>query len=1240
MSVLTSRPDELTANTVNRTSVTVFQDKSNSFVFTSNVASFPVDGMPATPVQDDPSRLEIQNPQWLHGDYQQAPWFPTLPRTLRGTIFKSLAHVPFDDIRPGRATRMGYTSVYSQEWLALESLMVQCTRELFLRCSFIGGRLEAKSRRLPSSYRFHEPHPDIHEARRREYKARREMKYLLASMSFAIWTVSTSQNDYTLWLQILEGSRNVAWPECFFRHGQASRTTILDLLSQSVLTDFGPESGRVGAFVDLSNGKAAPSFAQRLIAANVPVWFYWGAARSHGAVYPPWLQPFIPNAQSVATAIDCCANVPQRVTLTFRSQRGSDTRMSDGTLPFSRSTGAPVLPAKSAGPQRAADDLPDAQPTQRLERRAPRASFDASPSAGETFQQYFSRRLHEMDHWIRTTEKDPTARLARAQHASTWNIGARDALYEWEIENAQPRRIPVEPFYVKARFDAYPPWAKRYDPCLRQWDCSHLFYCPPEYSDSARRPGWRVDAYEELDEEYHEEYEAEEPLVKQYKRNFLPFITEKDLELRGLPAEQPEPGPEELESPKSSRASSPAPSHGGPPPVARPAELPSSGSSIIEYASFGRFPSPSLASSHRRSPSPPARGSGFGTASRSGRRSSLSPPSRRREHEQWSSPSERPHSGYPRELRPNDLDPKARHGPRPVERWSSAYTFPRSSPRPDQRTTWPVPSSSAAQLNSRAPPTRSEAGFPSPPARPSGAAYQRLPSAPAHSQPSLPPTSQWASSQRTPPSLPPWMPSTSAHGPLHSAQNPPLSLAPRLRPRHQGPVAREQDDVYEWLDDHLDFVRERYLWKSPPHSEEETLTRVKTLHFALITLGVWVPEDLSEENACKRIDAAGHARDLMVFADRLSSTDVTSSCPSSYALHPDGWSALVELMAESEFTAVCVGEQPLLPQPSRKSGAQPAVDQKSHQKAGLPSRPAGLPPRPAELNPQQQADVVQRPTLWLIDERAVPRLDRDWVVVVKSALAAIWCLRSGCTELTHLASRLISEGIPFYMPKRRSLIPSPAGFRVEAEESVVNSSILGWRSAEYEFGPADYLDYESRRNRFLTAHPKAARAVLLRGGIAWRLAVAAVTDHHVLAGPSDYAAATSAVLSWCLENSSLDLCEDALPDAVHDLVCGRFHRATRLQQGMVTQYWPGTRQWEDSPYHHLGWSGQAERWYQKRRRGYLGRTTPDETQPLSGHLWKKTFGSQGRAKYLSRNVLKLAEQCMSQAHIPARLGPA
>jgi hypothetical protein len=279
--------------------------------------------------------------------------------------------------------------------------------------------------------------------------------------------------------------------------------------------------------------------------------------------------------------------------------------------------------------------------------------------------------------------------------------------------------------------------------------------------------------------------------------------------------------------------------------------------------------------------------------------------------------------------------------------------------------------------------------------------------------------------------------------------------------------------------------------------------------------------------------------------------------------------------------------------------------------------------------------VVRDEWCWVIEQRDGDKGGRPWVIVLYSALAVIWALRSEADDLFGLALRMAGEGIPFAMPVPRASVQAKSTMAIEMRANRALRGMLGWRPRGHDFVPNDFVTYERLRDKYLSQHPRVARSALLAGGIAWRLAIAAVSDRVVLDGPSDYASATEAALrslhakggsealGVVFNDGSQELVEDRLVSLEIEIVVGRYHQCVHESEGMPS-YWPTPEQWRSSGWYALGWNDMAERWYQNRRNAY----SAGDKKPQMSRTWLRDLRRCFEAKAVFRNVRMAANEFM------------
>ena len=210
-----------------------------------------------------------------------------------------------------------------------------------------------------------------------------------------------------------------------------------------------------------------------------------------------------------------------------------------------------------------------------------------------------------------------------------------------------------------------------------------------------------------------------------------------------------------------------------------------------------------------------------------------------------------------------------------------------------------------------------------------------------------------------------------------------------------------------------------------------------------------------------------------------------------------------------------------------------------------------LMPRPLlDLNVLDRNDIRVQPLSdhqgkhYILELRASTQGDAPYLIVVKDPLTVLQCHRSGW-DVSHqdLVRNLLAAGIPFNTYARRDIPISSCSYR-----------FLGMLPlpAGYQADAYDYSAYEEHLAHWLT-EPH-ARAVLLRGGIAWRLAKQVAGDSldgFVLSGPSHYAAQSGRLLRI---QEKGDYFDDSISQTELDFVCGLYRSPTGKARDDIAIY--------------------------------------------------------------------------------------
>jgi hypothetical protein len=463
-----------------------------------------------------------------------------------------------------------------------------------------------------------------------------------------------------------------------------------------------------------------------------------------------------------------------------------------------------------------------------------------------------------------------------------------------------------------------------------------------------------------------------------------------------------------------------------------------------------------------------------------------------------------------------------------------------------------------------------------------------------------------------------------AHAPISCERSPAVGSSRTFEGSSSAEVGAEN---FAWTELGLRSVCDRFFWISEATHEPRPdgggpLDNLRTLCNSVgLNLPSSVPADT--QSVAAFLDMQPQTLDKLFAFVAMLAVKVQPVLPrSAFALHPDNGEQLAATLQRSVFTASRIRR----PVEWNEKAAVPAV---GHKGKPLPHQPR----------------LVRDDWCWVIDQRDDPRRGRDWVVVVHSALAAVWALRASCAEdLDALVLRMVSEGVPFSMPEV-PFDPTPDEDALHTHRITASRDILGWRHLEHQFTRSDFLEYEDKRDRCLRQSTRVGRLALLSGGILWRLAVAAVSNRVVLDGPSEYAKATKDALQRLGSNDASEplgaafhfgddeeACEDRLTPVEVELIIGRYHLWKGTAQGLPS-YWPTAEHWRGSNWAMLGWHDHAEQWYQDRRKAYLQGKGPEKASAWTTNILRNC----ARAKDVMRNVRSAANTFM-EVH-GARLAP-
>jgi hypothetical protein len=226
--------------------------------------------------------------------------------------------------------------------------------------------------------------------------------------------------------------------------------------------------------------------------------------------------------------------------------------------------------------------------------------------------------------------------------------------------------------------------------------------------------------------------------------------------------------------------------------------------------------------------------------------------------------------------------------------------------------------------------------------------------------------------------------------------------------------------------------------------------------------------------------------------------------------------------------------------------------------------------------------------LYIISE-AHPTSKFTYNLILEQATTALECYRRKWQSLLSVAKHLIQSGKAF-----RTYIPRDPHFTGPPRSR--NCRLLGCRSQNHVFRPADYCDYEDARGE-LFGKPF-GRAAPLMGGVIWRLFVDTIGDEVVLQGPSTLAHEFGDLVT---DPAGKQFVDDTLSEDEMDLICGKYVMYTgQKNQTTYKWWWPPHSTWIKGSYYVGYWTGQCERWFRDRLRDIKA----GKAQPLSRNEWK------------------------------------
>lgn len=174
-----------------------------------------------------------------------------------------------------------------------------------------------------------------------------------------------------------------------------------------------------------------------------------------------------------------------------------------------------------------------------------------------------------------------------------------------------------------------------------------------------------------------------------------------------------------------------------------------------------------------------------------------------------------------------------------------------------------------------------------------------------------------------------------------------------------------------------------------------------------------------------------------------------------------------------------------------------------------------------------------REDVFRIDSCNVNAVEEPWLLIAHDAIDVANVIRvademaMGRVYRFDVARHFLRNGISF-RTLGRAAASSSYNQHVVAERFG-----LGLRPYNYVFTWADYMAYETERNRLLNG--PAGRAALMAGGLLWRLALEVVGEEQVLFGPT-YTTQTQILVTL----DGIDFVDDVLTPDQMDIICGNY----------------------------------------------------------------------------------------------------
>ncbi|KJA14676.1 hypothetical protein HYPSUDRAFT_124027, partial [Hypholoma sublateritium FD-334 SS-4] len=182
-----------------------------------------------------------------------------------------------------------------------------------------------------------------------------------------------------------------------------------------------------------------------------------------------------------------------------------------------------------------------------------------------------------------------------------------------------------------------------------------------------------------------------------------------------------------------------------------------------------------------------------------------------------------------------------------------------------------------------------------------------------------------------------------------------------------------------------------------------------------------------------------------------------------------------------------------------------------------------------------------------------------------------------------------------------------------------------YRPHGYIFDISDYAAYIDRC-RYVILHRSSGRAVLLRGGYLWRVAVSEVSFDRVLAGPSGLSLNSGEMLVVTLSNGKKYV-DDSLRDWEINLLTGVYNCATAHPNQIALKSWcPSPTLYARSGLDYGRWTAFNESLYEVGSSNIEDPNAKLERQPCPAKQWRNICRG---SRDLCRATHKLEEDSLS-----------